>query len=354
MSDITTPGKPTRRQVLKQAGIAGLMSMPLARPALAQVKMRDITMRLDWLFQGPNAGFMVAQDRGFYREVGLNVDVGAGKGSGSTAQLIASKASQFGFVDGYVVGLSQSKGMNIRTVGAIFRRNPAAVVVLAESDLKTPKDLEGKTIGIPPLGAQFQQWPAFVKGCKLDASKIRVANVDPNGAPPALLTGQFQAIAGFAQGQVPSVEVRGHKEARIFWYADCGVTAVSNGIVVHSDLIKEDPELIRAFVAATIKGFLYGRQNPEEMITIIRKFSQAIEPAIARREAELSWDTWVTPNTLGKPLGWSSDKDWEQTVEVLKQYGGVTGPLDAKQLYTNDFVPTAAEFVPPQPTTNKT
>ena len=55
MSDITTPGKPTRRQVLKQAGIAGLMSMPLARPALAQVKMRDITMRLDWLFQGPNA-----------------------------------------------------------------------------------------------------------------------------------------------------------------------------------------------------------------------------------------------------------------------------------------------------------
>lgn len=355
-SDNLRSGRSTsRRQFLRHAGVAaGLMSVPLARPALAQAKLRDVTMRLDWLFQGPNQGFMVAQDKGFYREAGLNVDVGPGKGSGSTAQLVASKATQFGFSDGFVVGLSVSKGMNIRTVGAIYRRNPTAVVVLADSDIKTPKDLEGKTIGIPPGGTQFQQWPAFVKGCKLDASKIRVANVDPAGAPPALVTGQFPAIAGYAQGQAPSVEIRGDKKTRIFWYADCGVVAVSNGIIVHNDLIKENPELIRGFVAASIKGFLYGRQHPDEMVAIVRKFSEAVDPAIAMREAELSWDTWVTPNTLGKPLGWSSDKDWEDTVAVLKQYGGVTTPLDAKQLYTNDFVPTGAEYVPPQPNPNKT
>lgn len=297
---------------------------------------------------------MVAQAKGFYREVGLNVDIGPGKGSGSTAQLVASKATQFGFSDGFVVGLSVSKGMNIRTVCAIYRRNPTAVIVLAESDIKTPKDLEGKTIGIPPGGTQFQQWPAFVKGCGLDGSKIRVANVDPAGAPPALATGQFSAIAGYAQGQVPSVEIRGNKKTRIFWYADCGVIAISNGIVVHNDLIKEDPELIRTFVSASVKGFLYGRQHPDEMVAIIRKFSQAVDPTIARREAELSWDTWVTPNSAGKPLGWMSDKDWEGTVAVLKQYGGVTEPLEAKQLYTNDFTPTGAEFIPPQPGANKT
>ena len=160
--------------------------MSLAPTARAQTKLREVTLRLDWLFQGPNGGFMVAQDKGFYREVGLNVDIGPGKGSGSTAQLVASKATQFGFSDGFVVGLSVSKGMNIRTVGAIYRRNPTAVVVLANSDIRTPKDLEGKTIGIPTGGTQFQQWPAFVKGCGLDGSKIRVASVDPAGAPPAL------------------------------------------------------------------------------------------------------------------------------------------------------------------------
>ena len=340
----------SRRRFLRNAGLmAGLAAVPLARPNVARAQLRTVTMRLDWLFQGPNDGFMVAQDKGFYREVGLNVDVGPGKGSGSTAQLVASKATQFGFSDGFVVGLSVSKGMNIRTVAAIYRRNPTAVLVLEDSDIKTPKDLEGKSIGIPTGGTQFQQWPAFVKGCKLDASKIKVANVDPAGAPPALITGQFPAIAGYAQGQAPSVEIRGNKKTRIFCYADCGVTAVSNGIVVHNDLIKEDPEMIRAFVAASLKGFLYGRQHPDEMVAIVRKFSQAVEPAIARREAELSWENWVTPEhgeqaarlVVGQGLG--------RDRRVLKEYGGVNTPLEAAQLYTNDFVPSGAEFVPPQP-----
>src|SRR5215471_5843068 len=207
----------SRRQFLRHAGVAaGLLAVPLARPALAQGK-RDVTFRLDWIYQGPHAGFLVAQDKGYYAKAGLNVDLGPGKGSGSTAQLVGSKATQFGFADGFVVGNSVSKGMNIRTVAAIYRRNPTAVIVLADSDIKSPKDLEGKTVGIPPGGTQFQQWPAFVKGCGLDGSKIRVANVDPAGAPPALITGQFPAIAGYALGQVPSVEIRGNTRARIFW-----------------------------------------------------------------------------------------------------------------------------------------
>src|SRR3989441_3711227 len=325
----------SRRQFIRDSGIVtGLAAVSLACGARAQTK-RQVTVRLDWIYQGPNAGFMVAQEKGFYEQAGLNVEIGPGKGSGSTAQLVASKATQFGFADGFVVGNSVSKGMNVKMVAAIYRRNPTAVLVLADSDIKTPKDLEGKTIGIPTGATQFQQWPAFVKGCGLDGSKIRVANIDPAGSPPALITGQVPAIAGFAQGQVPSVEIRGNTKARIFWYADCGVTAVSNCIVVHNDLIKEEPELVRAFISASLKGFLYGRQNLDEMIAIARKYSPAIEPAIARREAEMSWQSWISANTQGKPFGWMSEKDWQETVEVLKQYGGGTRPLDGQPLCDN-------------------
>jgi NitT/TauT family transport system substrate-binding protein len=338
----------SRRQVLRNSGAAtALALLPVVRPALAQAK-RHVSMRLDWLYQGPNAGFMIAQDKGFYDEAGLSVEIGPGKGSGSTAQLVGSKATPFGFSDGYVVANSVAKGLNIEMVAAIYRRNPTAVIVLEESGIKTPKGLEGKTVASPTGGTQFQQWPAFVKGCGLDGSKIRLTNIDPAGSPPALITGQVDAIAGYAQGYVPSVEIRGNKKARILWYADCGVTAVSNGIIVHVDLIKEDPDLIRSFVAASLKGFLYGRAHIDELAAIVKKFSEATLPAISRREAELSFETWVTPNTAGKPLGWMSEKDWEETVSVLKQYGGVTTPLEASQLYTNEFVPTANEFVPPQ------
>ncbi|HEY7248168.1 MAG TPA: ABC transporter substrate-binding protein [Xanthobacteraceae bacterium] len=338
----------SKRRLLRQAGaVAALAVLPLPRPARAQTK-RHVGMRLDWLYQGPNAGFMIAQEKGFYDEAGLNVEIGPGKGSGSTAQLVGSKAAQFGFADGYVVGNSVAKGMNIRMVAGIYRRNPTAVIVLEESGIKAPKDLEGKTVASPTGGTQFQQWPAFVKGCGLDAGKIRLTNIDPAGSPPALITGQVDAIAGYAQGYVPSIEIRGNKKARILWYSDCGVTAVSNGIIVHADLIKEDPDLIRTFVAASLKGFLYGRTHVDELAAIVKKFSEATLPAISRREAELSFETWVTPSTAGKPLGWMSEKDWQETISVLKQYGGVTTPLEPAQLFTNEFVPMSNELVPPQ------
>ena len=341
----------TRRSFTARAGaataLAGLQSLPLARPARAQ-GLRKVTMRLDWLFQGPNDGFMIAQKKGFYREAGLDVDIGPGKGSGSTAQLVASKATEFGFSDGYVVGNGVAKGLDIRMVAGIYRRNPAAVVVLADSPIRSPKDLEGRSIGIPTGSAQFQQLPAFLKGCGVDPAKVRVVNVDPAGSPPALVNRQVEAVAGFVQGYVPSIEFRGGGATRLFWYADCGVNVISDGIVVHNDLIRAEPKLIGDFVAASVKGFLWGREHPDEAAGIIREYSEATVPAISKREMELSWKTWVTPNTAGRPLGWMSHEDWQSTVEVLKTYGGVTAPLEAGRLYTNDFVPAGAEYVPPQ------
>src|SRR5258707_10480208 len=138
------PSNPrSRRQFLRQVGVAaGLAAVPLARSGRAQTK-RPVSMRLDWLYQGPNAGFLIAQDKGFYEQAGLAAEIGPGKGSGSTAQLVASKATQFGFADGFVVGNSVSKGMSIKMVAGISRRNPTAIVVLDESDIRTPKNLEG-------------------------------------------------------------------------------------------------------------------------------------------------------------------------------------------------------------------
>jgi len=320
----------------------------LALRARAAGPLKQVAMTLDWLYQGPNVGFMLAQEKGFYRDAGLDVALTAGKGSASTAQLVASKATQVGFVDGFVVGNGVAKGMGIKTVASVFRRNPACVMLFADSPIKTPKDLEGKTIAISAGSAVIQQWPAFAKGAGVDASKVQIVNVDPAGIGPALISGKVDAIGGYASSYVPTLELRGKKDVRIFWFADAGVTVVSNGILVHQDTLKSDPDLVRAIVPATIKAFLYGRQHMDEAVAAVKKYQETVDAEITRREFEISWKLWVTPNTKGKPLGWSSDADWAATVEVLKQYGGVTAPIQASELYTNEFVPSGAEYVPPQ------
>jgi NitT/TauT family transport system substrate-binding protein len=146
----------SRRRFLKKTALAaGTLAVPVMPfSARAAGPLKQVSMTLDWVFQGPNVGFMLAQDKGFYREAGLDVAIAPGKGSVSTAQLVANKATQIGFADGYVVGNGVAKGMGLRSVGSIFRRNPAAVMVLADSSIKTPKDLEGKSIAITAGSAQ--------------------------------------------------------------------------------------------------------------------------------------------------------------------------------------------------------
>ncbi|MFZ3350146.1 MAG: ABC transporter substrate-binding protein [Xanthobacteraceae bacterium] len=340
----------SRRLLLKNAALAaGAFTLPAAPfVARAATALRPVSMTLDWIYQGPNVGFIMARDKGFYRDAGLDVTVTSGKGSGTTAQLIASKASQFGFSDGYGVATAISKGMPIKTIGSVFRKNPAALIVLADSGITTPKDLEGKTVAMTAGSGQFQQWPAFATGAGIDVTKIRMVNIDPAGVGPALVSKKADAIGGYAQGYVPAIEIRAKKEVRIFWFADYGVHVVSNGIIVHNDLLKSDPDLVRTFVAPSIKGFLYGRQHPDEAVASVKRYLPTVDPAIARRELELSWKTWVTPTTKDKPLGWEAESDWTSTVQVLKQYGGVSTPPALSALYTNEFVPTGAEYVPPQ------
>ena len=342
----------SRRSFLKTSALtAGTLALPLAPfRAHAAGPLKPVTMTLDWLYEGTNVGFLVAHEQGFFREAGLDVAVSSGKGSGSTAQLVASKATQIGFSDGYVVGNGIAKGMAIKTVGSIFRRGPATIMVLAESSIKTPKDLEGKTVAMTASSAVFQQWPAFVQGAGIDAAKINIVNVDSAGLGPALISGKVDAIGGYPASYVPSIEILGKKEARILWFSDSGVSVVGNGIVVHQDLLKSDPDIVRAFIPAAIKGFLYGRQNPDAAVAAVQKYQSTADAAIVKRGFEISWKTWVTPHTKGKPLGWEADEDWASTIQVLKQYGGVTGSLQPSDVFTNEFIPTGAEYVPPQET----
>src|ERR1700742_2547094 len=245
-------GSITRREVLRTgAAVTVALSVPALVRAESLRQLRPVTFQSDWIWGGPNAGFIVAKEKGFYADEGLDVTVNQGKGSGNTAQIVASKAAQFGFADGYVLGNAVSKGAQLKMVGAIFRRNPAAVLVLEESNIKEPKELTDKTIGIATGSAQFQQFPAFLKGSGLDASKVRVVNVDGAGAGAALINGQVAAIAGFAQGYIPAIEVRGKKKVRSFWYSDAGVVCMSNGLIVHEDMLSE-PDLIRAVVRASL------------------------------------------------------------------------------------------------------
>lgn len=340
----------TRRTVVLAIGVSivaaacGGTSGPASEGANG--RLTKVEMRLDWVYQGPNSGFMAAQRQGFYRDVGLDVDIRPGEGSATTAQLVANGSAKFGFSDGYVVAQYVARGAPVRMVASIYRGNPNGVITLAGSDITQPMELSGKSVGIPPGSSQSQQWPAFVQGCGIEEGSVRVVNVNLSSAVQALLQGKVDAIAGYVQGFLPNVEIQGGKQGQVLWYKDCGVVAVSNGIIVQPSLIEENPDLIRRFVEASIRGFLYAREN--QQAAAVESYDSTIDPTVTMRQMELSWQTWVTPNTTGKPLGWMSTADWRSMLEILQSHGGVDDPPSPDQLSTNQFVPEQEQFVPPQ------
>lgn len=308
----------------------------------------DVEMRLDWLFHGPNIGFIVAEAKGFYQDQGLRVNVESGQGSGTTAQLVANKSAMFGFADGYAVSQTIAQGADIKYVAGIYRSNPNGITTVGETMITEPMDLLGLQIGLPPGSSQAQQWSAFIEGCELDEAEVETVSIDPGAAVPALLEGRIEALAGYVQGYAPAVENAG-KQSHSFWFTDCGVTAVSNGIIVHNDTIEGDPDLVDRFVAASIRGFLYARENPDEAAEILLEYSPEFQTEVALREMEISWDTWVPPSTSGQPLGWTAEEDWIAMLEILATSGGVENPPAPDDVFTNEFIPEGDEFVPPQP-----
>ena len=232
-------------------------------------------MTLDWIYEGPNLGFLVAHDQ-LYRDAGLDVTVPGrqrlrqhrtiGRRQGDADRL--PRRRLYG-------GNGISKG--IKTIASIFRGDPSAIMVLDDSPIKTPKDLEGRTLAMTAGIGQFQQWPAYVKGHGMDAAEDQ--NCQSYAAQSDRHSSAIRStpVGSYVQSYVPIIEIRGQKKARAFWFSDYGVNVVSNGIIAHQDLIKSDPELIGAFVPASIKGFLYGRQHPDEAAATVKKYSETVD-----------------------------------------------------------------------------
>src|ERR1700755_1996711 len=119
-------------------------------PAAAQQKADEVTFALNWLPVGEAAGWYVAFDKGYFRENNIDVTIVRGFGSGDTAKRVAAKRATFGVADiGTVILLRINEGIKVSAIGMFFGRAPHAVFFRASDKIKTPKDLEGKSIACP-------------------------------------------------------------------------------------------------------------------------------------------------------------------------------------------------------------
>lgn len=305
-----------------------------AAPAWA---LEKVTLRLDWSYWGGHAPFFVAVEKGYFAKRGLEVAISDGKGSRITATAVGEGKEDFGFADSATVATVISKGVAAKVVAVIMAKNPNGVVFLEGTEIKTPKDLEGKTIGTSPGGSDATLLPAFFAKNNVDVSKVRLETMPGDAKPAALLAKKVDGISSQGFYNMPILEAQGAKPRELL-FADFGLTGLNFGIVTSKKMVRERPDTVRQFLAGALEGWDYAVKNVDEAVSVLKKNVPLIDVRVARKQFLNMQGLLRTKNTEWKPLGWQSTEDWKETLDVLEKYAGMTGRLPLEEYFTNEFL----------------
>jgi len=294
------------------------------------------SMRFSWLVASEHIPFIVAKEKGFYQQEGIDVTLKEGMGLGSTGVLKLMGANEETF------GMAQTNS----TVKAIVNEVPVIQIMVVnsiglngillrpDSGIKTPKDLIGKTIAGSGSGVS-DVFDAFLEINNVPKDKVKYVAAG-TARLEAMIAGRADGSLGNGFNDPVSVNKMG-MNPNFLAFKDWGVPEAGNGVVVHLDTFKKNPELIRKFVRASLKGIKAMMENLEESANIAKKHF----PQVDRDTLLLYLKNFKALNMISEPLGWQDPKNVEGLRDMTAKYDKLPQAknMPLSKFFTNDFLP---------------
>ncbi len=330
---------PRPQRMFRAIAALGLSISFFAAPASAQ----DVKLLLDWVPTGDYAAYYAALDRGFYKEAGLNVTIERGFGSSDTVTKIATGVAPFGVADIAAVMTGRVRSQTpVKAIASIFTRPPHSVFVLADSGIKTFKDLEGKSLAGAPGSSVRLFLPLVLKRNNVDINKVNLINSEPATMGPLLISGKANAVTGFLANQprFASMAKEAGKEVRVLQFAET-LQIYGNALIAAESTLAKSPDVARNFVAATLRGIEFARTNPRGAVESMAKLVTGLDPARELGAAEIA-NTLTFDSDIGKRLPAGSfdaaqlRRTWETVAEAQQLDVKSTDP---ESFVTRDLLP---------------
>ncbi|MDU8926763.1 ABC transporter substrate-binding protein [Alisedimentitalea sp. MJ-SS2] len=252
------------------AAIAGVMAFGASAAQAAD----DVTLQLKWVTQAQFAGYYVALDKGFYSEEGLNVTIKPGGPDIAPAQVIAGGGADV-VLDWMPSALaSREKGLDLVNIAQPFKSSGMMLTCRKDAGISSPADFAGKTLGVWFFGNEypFLSWMSKL-GLATDGSDAGVTvlkqgfNVDP------ILNGQADCVSTMTYNEYWQIIDAGltPDELMVFKYEDQGVATLEDGMYVLGSNLNDAAfkEKMVKFVRASMKGWKYAEENPDEAAMIV-------------------------------------------------------------------------------------
>jgi NitT/TauT family transport system substrate-binding protein len=329
----------------RSAVIAAIVALALPFPgpqrASAAQPAAKAVIRMDFIIGGKHAPWFVAWEKGFYAKRGLEVKVEPGSGSADTVRAIAAGIADMGFADLSTAIVARSRGAPVVAV-AQLGYVPTTIMWREDTDIKTLKDLEGKSWAISPGQAQWYLMPAFARINNIDFKAIKIQETAAPLQPAALVAKKADFIVMYRASNDEVAEAAAAKQnvkLKRLYMGQYGLDIYGSSLIVKEEDVKKRPEVIQAYVEGTMEGLRYARDHQDEALSIMLKHKPELGKDLTRVQLKNAIDeVFIPKESLESGFGYMKPEVMEKTVKLTNEFFDVAKKVAAKEVYTNQFI----------------
>lgn len=293
---------------------------------------QDISVRLKWFHNYQFAGYYAAYEKGFYKEAGLNVILKERDPDTTPADDVISGRDDFGVADSSII-LRRLNGDPVVMLAVIFQSSPLILMTLAENNLTSPLDLQGKRVMYQKdiddalITAVFNE---------VGMSEQDFIHIHHNFDDNALLTGHADAMSAYISNQPFIYRMKGIK-VNIISPSNYGIDFYGDNLFTSEVFIRKNPTITLNFRQATIKGWEYALENPDE---VYRWLTQKYAPETYTSREQFNYEA-LTIRRMIKPrlihIGEMNESRFQRLAEIYREKDLIVGEGDIRKLHYKHY-----------------
>ena len=252
---------------------------------------------------GREAEVWVADKKGFFKDQNIEVTISAGAAGDSNTKLLEADKAQFAIVDFGTLLQQVGTGAHtdIRAIAAVQQRTVSSVIALAGKGITSPKDLAGKKIGAAPGSVLQAMFPGYAQLAGFDPKSVKFVPGAPADLPGMLARGDVDALLQYLVG-APAIKAAAKTDTVVLPYSDFLADPYGSVLITTTKMINDNPDLVKRFTTALVKGLTYAVNNPTEAGDILHAAVPATLAAPAGQELTLM-KQYVLGTENGLPVG---------------------------------------------------
>ncbi len=301
-----------------------------------QQALEPVALQIQWVTQAQFAGYYLALDKGWYREEGIELDIKPGGPDIVPVDVVASGTATFGTTLLADLSAAIEKNTPVISIAQIQQRNGLLLIARKSSGIVHPKDFIGRRVGVW-LGSWEAQFNALLAREKIDANDIKVMSQGWSMTP--FLKGDLEVASAMVYNEYHVVLASGipQEDLNVIDYADFNLGFPGDVLFTTKDTAAEKPELCRRMVRASLRGWEYAMDHPDEAVEVLLKYDRS---GVQTRSHQLAMMKEVTEliRAPGRQTGHIENARLGSMVELLLQYGILSSRLDPKDIFTAAFL----------------